>query len=190
VKLVETDADRPEDEAEPKPLVTPSVPEKRRAYASLIFTAVTLIGTVVTIYTVFPARTHESAKAALDAHHQQDPKFQLAAPGHSQLLAWATGVLDGEPPMPADGADLRALGARALDIRHRPAAYVRYAMGLGGVAYQVSFVVQHAEDSPADRSSRVDGPDDVESWTDGAWKCIAVGPAAQAPLWKPRLGVP
>jgi hypothetical protein len=94
-------------------------------------------------------------------------------------------VLDGTPPLPGAG-DLQPVGALSLDIRHRPAAYVRYNFG----SYEVSYVVQHASDSPAGRSSTVDGAEAIESWRDGAWLCIAVGPAAQAAAWKPRVGVP
>ncbi len=188
MKLVETDADRPEDEVEPPPVVTPPRPEKRRAYASLIFTAVTLVGTVVTIYSVFPERTHESAGAAVAAHRRADPAWLVASPDHAQLAAFVSGVLGGAPTLPADGPDLRAIGALTLDIRHRPAAYVRFAVGADATV--VSYVVQRAEDSPAGRESRRDGDDDVESWSCGAWKCVAVGPAARAPDWKPRLGVP
>jgi hypothetical protein len=183
VKIHITDADRPEDELDPPPVVTPPVPEKRSAYASLIFTACVLIGTVVAIYTVFPARKNETINAALRNHRAPDPAWSLTAPAHDALVAWATGVLGDEPPLP-DG--MSVVGARALEIRHRRAIYVRYSLGDA----HVSYVVQHAADAPADRTQRKDGPDLIEAWHDSGWTIIAIGPDASADDWKPRVGVP
>jgi hypothetical protein len=190
VKLIETDADRPEDEVEPALVSTPPRPEKRSAYASLIFTAAVLVGTVVAIYSVFPARKDETVFAALRDHRAVDPDWHLSAPSRLELDAWAGGVLGARPPLPEAGADLTVLGAHPVDIRHRPGVYVRFALAGAGTPYQVSYVVQHAHDAPAGRTSRHDGADVVESWRDGEWTCIAVGPAASAEIWKPRLGVP
>ena len=190
MKLIETDADRPEDEVDPPPVATPPRPEKRSAYASLIFTACVLIGTVATIYSVFPARKHETIYATLRNHRDPNPTWNLPAPSRTELEAWSGGVLGARPPLPEAGADLTALGARRLDVRHRPGIYVRFALGDGGVAYQVSYVVQHAGDAPAGRTTRHDGDVQLESWRDGEWTCIAVGPTDKAELWKPRIGVP
>jgi hypothetical protein len=190
LKLIETDADRPEDEVESPPVSTPPRPEKQSAYASLIFTAAVLIGTVATIYSVFPARKNETVFAALRDHRAVDPDWHLAAPSRVELEAWSNGVLGTTPPLPAVGADLTVLGARSLSIRHRRGMYVRFALVSAGVAYQVSYVVQHAADAPAGRTSRQDHDDLIESWREGDWTVIAVGPAANAEIWKPRLGVP
>ena len=182
MKLVETDADRPDDEVEPPPVATPPRPEKRAAYASLIFTTAVLIGTVATIYSVFPARKNETINAALRAHRADAPSWQLERPARAELAAWATGVLVDAPPLPA----LDAVGARRLDVRHRAGIYVRFDVD----GARVSYVVQHAGDAPADRTERRDGDELVEAWHSGAWTVIAIGPAARADAWKPRVGVP
>jgi hypothetical protein len=186
VKLIETDADRPEDEVDPPPVSTPPRPEKRSAYASLIFTACVLVGTVVAIYSIFPARKNETIYAALRNHRNADPEWHLPAPSRVQLEAWADGALGSSPPLPAAGDDLTVLGARALRVRHRPGIYVRFTLE----DYTVSYVVQHAGDAPTGRTTRHDGADQVESWRVGAWTCVAIGPTAKADQWKPRMGVP
>jgi hypothetical protein len=190
VKLVETDADRPEDDVDPPPVATAPRPEKRSAYASLIMTACVLVGTVATIYSIFPARKNETIYATLRNHRDTNPRWDLPAPTRVELEAWSDGVLGDRPPLPEAGADLTTLGARELVVRHRRGVYVRFALGDGGVAYQVSYVVQHAGDAPAGRTSRRDGDEHLESWREGEWTCIAVGPAAKADQWKPRIGVP
>jgi hypothetical protein len=187
VKLVETDADRPEDESEPAPVVTSSRPEKRRAYASLIFTLAVLTGTVVTIYTVFPARAQEATKLTVAAHRRAAPKWQLEAPSRPELEAWTMGLLGRDAPLPADGADLLTIGARPIEILRHQAAFVRFRIDDG---YEVSYLVQRASDAPADRDSYRDGADQVEAWHAGPWTVIAIGPADQAERWRARVGVP
>jgi hypothetical protein len=187
VKLVETDADRPEDEAEPPPAVTPPVPEKRRAYASLTFTLAVLVGIVVTIYTVFPARKVEATRVTVAQHRQAEPRWQLVAPSHAELAAWTLALLGPGAPLPSERAGLAVIGARPIEVRHREAAVMR--LGLEG-AGEVTYLVVPARDAPEGRVSRVDGAERIESWRAGAWTCIAVGPEATAAAWGPPLGVP
>jgi hypothetical protein len=186
MKLVETDADRPEDEAEPAPAVTPPVPEKRRAYASLIFTAAILTGTVVGIYTVFPARRTEATREAVSQHRRADVPWQLAAPGRAELEAWTLALAGDGAPLPADGADLTAVGARVVPIHRRDSAFMRFRFA----GDEISYLVVRSSDAPDGRASRRDGDDQVESWRTGKWTCIAIGPAASADRWRPRIGVP
>ena len=182
MKLVETDADRPEDESEPPPAVTPPVPEKRRAYASLIFTAAILVGTVVGVYWAFPASAEEATRQAVH-HHRADGPWQLAAPSRAELAAWALALVGEDAPLPADAPDLTIVGARPVEVRHHDAAFVHFRIG----GDDVSLLVSDAADG---RRTRRDGDDQVESWRCGAHSCIAVGPAASAEQWKPRVGVP
>jgi hypothetical protein len=186
VKLVETDADRPEDESEPAPLVTPSRPEKRRAYASLIFTLAVLTGTVVTIYTVFPARAHEATKQTLAAHRHAEPRWELEDPTRAELEAWTLGLV-GDAPLPADGVDVSVIGARPVEILRNHAAFVRFRIS-GGI--EVSYLVQRASAAPATSGDRREGDDLVATWRDGPWTVIAVGPADRAETWRARMGGP
>jgi len=186
VRLVETDADRPEDETEPAPIVTPPRPEKRRAYVPVTLTLAILVGIVVTIYTVFPERRTEATKAAIAHHRKTEQIWQLRAPGRTELEAWTLALLDGAAPLPPDGPDLSVEGARPVEVRHRHAAYIRFKLG----ATEVSYLVGRTRDAPDVRVSRRDGAEQVETWHDGPWTCIAVGPADSADTWRARIGVP
>jgi len=183
VKLVETDADRPEDETEPAPAVTPPVPEKRRAYVSLIFTAMIMVGTVVGIYTVIPAPAHEATTQAIREHRAADATWQLAAPSRAELEAWTLARIGEGGLLPGDAPDLTVVGARPVEVRHRDAAFIGFR--IGGEA--VSLLVSDAADP---RSSERNGDDQIEAWRCGAHSCVAVGPAASAEAWKSRLGIP
>lgn len=186
MKLVETDADRPEDEVEPQPISTPPVPEKRRAYASLSFTAIVLVGIVVTIYTVFPPRRDEATRRAVAMHREPGAGWQLSSPTRDELEAYTTGVLGAPAPLPPDQDDLTATGVRRVSVRHHDAAFIRFHVAEGDVSY----LVQWSKDAPEQRVSRRDGDLQIESWRVGPWTCIAVGPAASAERWRPKLGVP
>jgi len=186
VRLVETDADRPEDETEPPPIVTPPRPEKRRAYVPLTLTLAILVGIVVTIYKVFPERRTEATKLAIANHRRVEQAWQLRSPSRPELEAWTLALLDGPAPLPPDGPDLHAIGARPVDVRHRHAAFVRFHVA----DLDVSYLVTRTRDAPDVRVSRRAGPDQVESWHSGPWTCIAVGPADRADTWRTRVGVP
>jgi hypothetical protein len=187
MKLVETDADRPEDEGEPAPAVTPPRPEKRRAYASLVLTLAVLVGTVVTIYMVFPARQNEATRQAVAAHRRAEQPWQLEAPSRAELEAWTLALVGRDAPLPREGADLTIVGARAIEVLRHQAAFIRFRIG---GAHEVSYLVQRTRDAPADRTSRGDGDDQIEAWRDGGWTVIAIGPGAGADAWRPRVGVP
>jgi hypothetical protein len=186
MKLVETDADRPEDETEPAPAVTPPVPEKRRAYASLIFTAAILIGTVVGIYSVFPARKDEATRQVVSQHRRSDVAWQLAAPSRAELEAWTLALAGDGAPLPPEHAEMTIVGARPIEIHHRDAAFMRFRVG----SDEVSYLVAPTSDAPEGRASRRTGDDHIEAWRSGKYTCIAVGPAASADAWKLWIGVP
>lgn len=186
MKLVETDADRPEDETEPAPAVTPPVPEKRRAYASLIFTAMILVGTVVGIYSVFPARKDEATRQVVAQHRRGDAAWQLTAPSRAELAAWTLALAGDGAPLPPEHPELTIVGARPVEIHHQDAAFMRFRIG----SDEVSYLVAPTADAPEGRASQRSGDDQIEAWRTGKWTCIAVGPAASAEAWKPRIGVP
>jgi hypothetical protein len=185
VKLVETDEDDPSAHPEPPVRATPPRPEKRQAMVSLLFTVAVLVGTVVAVFTIFPERHNEIVESTLEAH-QASAEWDIAAPDAATLKVWTQGVLGETAPLPEAGADLVAIGARDLTILDRRAALVRYRLGND----EISYLVQRARDIPRRRERRKSGDHAVDAWRNGPWTCVAVGPAASADTWRPRLGVP
>lgn len=183
MKLVDTDADRPDDESEIEPHPNPPRPEKRSAHASLILTAVILVGTVVMVYTVFPKLETDPIGTAIRGHRAAEPTWQLIAPEPAQLEAWALGQLGADAPLP-EGVDV--LGARPIELRKRRAALIRYKVG----ADEVSMLVERGADVAARRGTRAAGDEVADAWRDGPWTIVVVGPAATAAAWRPALGVP
>jgi hypothetical protein len=185
MKLVEADAEGPQVAEDEAPRPTPPRPERRRVVVSLGFTVAVLLGTVVTIYAVFPARHNYLATAATDAHHET-AAWQVAQPTVDELRAWFAGALGDEVPLPDAASDVAVVGVRRVELLNRLAAVVRYQIG----GSDVTMVIQRARDPAARRVSRTEGDDHVESWRTGKWSIAAVGPAATAPAWGPRVGAP
>jgi hypothetical protein len=185
MKLVEADAEGPEIAGGDVVRPTPPRPERRRVVVSLGFTIAVLIGTVVTIYTVFPARHDHLAAAALEAHHQVDTGYQLIAPGPAELRGWTVALLGEAPPVPAPSNDVKILGARPLTLLKRPAAVLRYRIG----GNEVTLLVQRTRVT-AHRATRHEGIERAETWHRGVWTYVAVGPEATASTWERRVGVP
>ena len=111
--LVEAEAVGPIEGDEPR--VTPPRPPHRRVSISLLFTLSVLIGTVVTIYTVLPARDDVLATEALHQHREAPAAWDLDAPTAAELRAWAIGVVGKGVPLPAETATI--VGARRIDAR-------------------------------------------------------------------------
>lgn len=181
MKLVDTDA--PDHEEQPPIRVTASRPEKRRAAVSLVFTLAVLAGTVIAIFTVFPARHNQILTDTLDAHRHPGA-WEVETPDPTALRMWSIGVVGQSPPLPDAAAT--ALGARTLTILNRRGALVRYRVGTD----EVTYLVQRSRDLLRRRVHRVDGAEAVEAWHQGPWTCVAVGPAASADRWRAALGVP
>jgi hypothetical protein len=165
MKLVETDAEGPSAEAS---MVTPPPPEKRRVSISLIFTVSVLVATVVTIYTVFPARDNELLTVALRSH-RAPPAWDLTHPDEAALRAWTLAAVGKRAPLPAG---LPAEGAALISILRRPTALVRYRLGAVDITYVLQRV--HALSPPAAQRV-VDGLRAVQ-WREGDWLVIGVGP--------------
>jgi hypothetical protein len=186
VKLVDTDQEGPKEIEEAPPHATPPRPEHRRVAVSFLFTLVVLVGTVVTVYTVFPARHNVLVTAALTEHRRSAPEWELDRPRPAELSSWAVGVLGGRPPIPEATSGIQVVGARAIDVLDRRAAVIDYRLGGADVTY----VVQRAHDVPPRRVSRDDGDDRVESWRAKQWTIVVVGPTGSAEMWAPFMGVP
>jgi hypothetical protein len=153
---------------------------------SLLFTLTVLIGTVVTIYAVFPARNNVLVTEALELHREISPTWDLAAPNLAQLRAWTIGAIGKDVPLPGDGAAAAPVivGARRLEVLNRVAALIRVRVGDDDVSY----LVQHARGIAPEGSERVDptpaGPLRAVAWRKGAFIVVAVGPDATAASWR------
>ncbi|MEZ4362217.1 MAG: hypothetical protein R3B48_18660 [Kofleriaceae bacterium] len=175
MKLVETDAEGPSGD---EPIVTPPRPEKRRVSISLLFTLSVLIATVVTIYTVFPARHNELLTAAMSAHRQAPP-WELPTPSEGEARAWGVAVLGRGAPLPTA---LPVLGAASLDVLRRPTALLRYRVG----SHEVSYVVQRIHALSPRAGERVSDGVRAVQWREGGWLIVGVGPESD-PAWLPAL---
>lgn len=161
-----------------EPLVTPPRPPHRRVSVSLLFTLTVLIGTVVAIYMVFPARHNMLMTEAIDHHKEASPAWDLAAPTAPELRAWSIGLLGKDPPLPL--ASAKILGASRLEIHDRGAALI--GLEIGGD--KVTYLVQRARGMAPDHSDRTDGALKALAWKKGPYTCIAVGPADKASTWR------
>ncbi len=179
MKLVEAEAVGPVEGDDA--LVTPPRPPHRRVSVSLLFTASVLIGTVVTIYAVFPPRDNVLVTEAI-AQHRDSSSWELTAPTEAELRAWAIGVVGSDPPLPAGAI----LGARHIQVFHRGVAVIRVKVGGDDVTY----VIQRARGIAPDHRERDDGDLHAIEWRRGAFACIAVGPAASAATWAKAIGAP
>jgi hypothetical protein len=177
MKLVEAESTGPVEGEDA--IVTPPRPPHRRVSVSLLFTLTVLIGTVVTIYAVFPARDNVLVTEALERHREANPTWDLPAPSSSQLRTWAIGAFGTDVPLPSQGAPA-VVGARRLEILNRVAAEIRVRVGSDDVTY----LVQHARGIAPETSERVDGPLRAVAWRKGPYAVVAVGPDASAASWR------
>lgn len=160
------------------PLVTPPRPPHRRVSVSLLFTLTVLVGTVVAIYVVFPARNNVLLTEALARHRDPATGWDLTAPTASELRAWVLGVVGKDAPVPA--ASAKIVGARRIEVLNRDAALARVKVGDD----EVTFLVQRARGMAAERSTRTDGDVRAIAWRRGPFTCVAVGPEATASAWR------
>jgi hypothetical protein len=179
--LIEAEETKPSDEDPPVAVPRPPRPEHRRVYTSLILTTAILVGTVVAVYMLFPARHHVLATSATTHHRTPTTSWELPAPTAAELRAWSIGVLRGEAPLPA----APAIGAQTIEYHSRNAALVRLHAGADEITYVIA---RAAGVSPA--SSRVDGELRVVEWRRGPWAMVAIGPDATSASWKPIVNAP
>lgn len=164
-------------------LVTPPRPPHRRVSVSLLFTASVLIGTVVTIYAVFPPRDNVLVTEAI-AQHRDASGWELTAPTPAELRAWAIAVVGSDPPLPTAGVEV--VGVRHIQVFKRGVAVIGVKTGGADVTY----VVQRARGIAPDHRERDDGDVHAIEWRRGPFACIAVGPATSAAAWAKAIGAP
>ena len=181
MKLVEAESTGPvEGDAA---LVTPPRPPHRRVSVSLVFTLTVLVGTVVTIYAMFPARHNLLLTEAIAHHTDPGPGWDVAAPGGDALRAWMIGAIGKDAPPPRDAAGITVIGARQLEILNRAAALIRLKIGDDDVSY----LVQRARGIAPEGAERVEGALRAIAWRTGRFTVVAVGPDATAVRWRAAL---
>ena len=175
MKLVEAEDTGPVEGEDP--IITPPRPPHRRVSVSLLFTLTVLIGTVVTIYLVFPARHNVLLTETIEFHRKPEQVWDLTAPSLPELRAWAIGVVGKDAPIP-DAAEV--VGARKIDIFDRRAALVRFKLG----ADEVTYLLQRARGIAPDHTERVDDDLRAIEWRHGPFACVAVGADATSASWR------
>jgi hypothetical protein len=165
--------------------VTPPRPPHRRVSVSLLFTLTVLIGTVVTIFAMFPARHNLLMTEAISYHGEASPSWDVAAPGGDALRAWMIGAVGVDPPLPRIGGApaIEVVGARRVEILNRAAAVIRLKVD----GEEVTYLVQRARGIAPEGAERLDGPLRAVAWRSGRFTVVAVGPDASAGRWRPAL---
>ncbi|HUS28025.1 MAG TPA: hypothetical protein VMZ53_05935 [Kofleriaceae bacterium] len=143
---------------------------------SFLFTMSILIGTVVAIYMLLPARDGLLITEAISKHRDSGP-WEIENPSNETLRGWAIAVVGKEAPLPPAGSHV--IGARQLTILKRRAALIRLQLGDD----QVTYLVQHARGIMPDHSSRTDGELRAEQRKRGKFTIVGVGPAATDKTW-------
>jgi len=183
MKLVEAESTGPvEGDAA---LVTPPRPPHRRVSVSLVFTLTILVGTVVTIYAMFPAR-HNLLMTEAIAHHVEPARsWDIAAPSSDALRTWMIERIGKDAPLPGDatGAVIPVVGARQLEILNRIAVLIRLRIGDD----EVSYLVQRARGIAPEGAEGGEGALRAIAWRQGRFTVIAVGPDATAARWRAAL---
>ncbi|NVB85576.1 MAG: hypothetical protein HOV81_44845 [Kofleriaceae bacterium] len=157
-------------------LVTPPRPPHRRVSVSLLFTLSVLIGTVVAIYLLLPAR-HDVMVTEAIAHHADAGPWDLENPTPAELRAWSIGVVGKGAPLPSDA--VKVIGAKRLEILKRGVALMR----LDIAGEHVTYLVAHARGIPSKHVTRRDGELRAEGWRRGVFTAVAVGSDATSQTW-------
>jgi hypothetical protein len=176
MKLVEAESTGPVEGDDAQ--VTAPRPPHRRVSVSLVFTLTVLVGTVVTIYAMFPARNNVLVTEAIDRHREVNPAWDLVAPNPAELRAWALGLVGKDVPLPGEAAPV--IGAARLRILNRAAALIRVRIGDD----EVTYLVQHARGIAPDHSERQDGELRAVAWRKGPFTIVTVGADATAARWR------
>ena len=158
------------------PRITPPRPPHRRVSVSLLFTLSVLIGLVVTIYLVLPARHNALLTEAIERHREPGDGWDLEKPNETELRAWSIGVVGKDAPLPAAAS---VIGAKRVNVLNRDAALMR--LQLGGD--QVTYMVQNARGIAPKHDRKDDGDLHAKAWRRGKFTVVAVGPQTSAASW-------
>lgn len=182
MKLVEAESTGPV-EGDDAQVTPPRLPH-RRVSVSLLFTLTILVGTVVTIYLMFPAR-HNLLMTETLALHREPPAWDLSAPSVDEAKGWLIGVVGNNPPMPGEraAATMTVIGVSRREILNREAAVLRVRLN----GDEVTYLVQHARGIAPEGSERTDGTERAIAWRSGPYTVIAVGSEATQAAWRTAL---
>lgn len=192
MKLVEAEATLPTDDREDAPPLPPP-PRHRRVSVSLLLTLAILIGTVVGIYVVFPARHHVLLTAAIAEARAPDARWELAGPTLGEARAWTRGLLGDDAPLPV-AASARVLGVRRTAVLERDVAVVRLAVG--DARDEVTCAVTRAASVAPEAVERVEAAADgtpalhAIATRRGAYVIAVIGPEASVARWRPLVLAP
>ena len=159
-------------------VVTAPRPPHRRVSVSLLFTLTVLIGTVVAIFLVFPAR-HEVFLSEALARHRTQPAWDLTTPTSAEARAWAMGLVGARAPLPSLAPPVRVLGASRIELLDRPAALLRLAIGPD----EVTYIVQPSRGIAKKSDQRTSGDLRAVSVRRDGYSAAAAGSAASADRW-------
>jgi hypothetical protein len=126
---------------------------------------------------VLPAPHTVLHPVAIDPHRDTEVAWDLDAPSHAELRAWAIGVVGKGVPLPHDANQV--LGARRVEVLNRDAALMRLQVGTD----QVTYLVQHARGIAPKRDTKDDGELRATAWRNGKFTCVAVGPQTSTTAW-------
>jgi hypothetical protein len=143
-------------------LAAPPRPPHRRVSVSRVFTFIVLVGTVVTIYAVFPARHNLLMTEAIAHHRDPGAAWDLVTPSRDALRTWMIGAIGKDAPLP--GAAATVVGARQLDILNRAAALIRLRIGDD----EVTYLVQRARGIAPEVAERVERGEAGDGDPDGS----------------------
>ncbi len=180
MNLVEAEATGPIEGEEA--IVTPPRPPHRRVSVSLLFTVTMLVGTVVTIYTVFPPEG-DLAGEAIARHREVSPAWALTSPSPAELRAWVAGVVGEDAPLGLPRAGVVVLGARRVEVVHHAAALLRVHSGTADLSY----IVQLARDDEPARLTHDEDELHAVAWRTGRFAYAVVGPVTSASAWEAAL---
>jgi len=188
MKLIEAETTGPgeETDVEPPPRPRPPRPEKRRVSVSLVLTLLVLVGTVVAVYLLVPARHNALIETGLRLHREDDPDLELARPSEAELVAWGVAVLGKDVPWPRPGGDLSVEGVQTTSVLNWRAAVIRYRIGDD----RVTLLAQRNRTAVPRTTHRRDGDLLAVSWRHKKWTFVAVGPADHFDRWGPRVEAP
>jgi hypothetical protein len=158
------------------PRITPPRPPHRRVSVSLLFTLSVLVGLVVAIYVLLPARHNVLLTEAIARHRDSAMKWDLDAPTLGEARAWAIGMLGKDAPVP-DATSV--LGARRMRVLNYDAALMRLQIG----GDQITYVIQKTRGITPKRDYKDEGDLRATAWRRGKFTCVAVGPIASASTW-------
>lgn len=179
MKLIESDAEGPKVE---ESTTTAPRPEKRRVSISLLFTLAVLVGTVVAIYTLLPARNQVLVTEALAGHRRDIKTFDVVGPTVGELQAWTTGALGKQAPVFAVLGAV-PLAASVITIHRRNASLVRYRVG----TEELTVLMHHAKGWSPESAERDDGDLHASLKLVGRWTVVIVGAKATMATWLPNV---